>query len=163
MPSNNRLIDELIRRLKDCWKYSHRHCRRDCRCVSYPLMDVLREACYRLRCRLWHRYNTVVCRDLPSTWHDRDDLLLHTAFQILEDFIQKEQPWQFTGDVYAGYLECGEERALLEQEEWATIRELYDWWQDYKHQVEMGLFFDDYREQNQMLHKLIDIRGNLWT
>ncbi len=27
---------------------------------------------YWIKCRLWHRYNVVVCRPLPPTWCDRD-------------------------------------------------------------------------------------------
>jgi len=120
----------------------------------------LTNAWYWLKCRLWHRYNVVVCRALPPTWHDRDYLLLYAAFQILEDFVQKEQPWEFAGDVYATYVtDCGEKFACDRAAEWQTIRDLLAWWRSRKNDDE----HDDYYEDTAMLHKLIDIRGNLWT
>jgi hypothetical protein len=113
---------------------------------------------YKLRCRVWHKYNVVVCRSIPPTWIDRDFLLLYAAFQILEDFVQKERG-NFYEDVYALYVEdCGPEMAREREAEWNTIRELYAWWNQRKH-----CFDDDYAEDNMRLHQLIDIRGHLWT
>ncbi len=40
---------------------------------------------------LFHRYNVVVCRDLPRSWCDRDELMFHAMFQILVDFVELEQ------------------------------------------------------------------------
>jgi hypothetical protein len=97
---------------------------------------------------------------LPPTWQDRDYLLLYAAFQILEDFIIKEQPWEFKGDVFAAYVkECGEEHARHRDLAWQHIRLLLDWWQTRKNDPD----HDDYDEDNRMLHKLIDLRENLWT
>ena len=42
---------------------------------------------------------------------------------------------------------------------WNTVRELYDWWKKRKNDNE----HDDYDEDSAMLHKLIDVRGCLWT
>jgi len=118
------------------------------------------DAWYWLRCRLWHHYNVVVCRALPPTWCDRDYLLVFAAFQILEDFVKHEQPWEFTADVYAAYVtECGEEQAHEREAAWKTIRELYAWWQHRKADPD----YDDYDEDSAMLHKLITVRGCLWT
>lgn len=120
----------------------------------------LRDAWYWLRCRLWHRYNVVVCRALPPTWCDRDYLLVFAVFQILEDFITQEQPWEFTADVYATYvMEYDEEQAREREADWKTIRELYAWWQGRKADPD----YDNYDEDSAMLHKLIAVRGCLWT
>lgn len=120
------------------------------------LIRKLRDIWYLLKCRFWHRYNVVRCA-LPPTWHDRDRLLLYAAFQLFEDFITKEKPWEFTGDVYAQYLACGDEDARRCDQDWQRIRLLYDWWQVRKNAD------DDDDEDNRMLHKLIDLREYLWT
>jgi len=119
----------------------------------------LHDAWYWLRCRLWHRYNVVICRALPPTWCDRDYLLLFAAFQLLEDFVKQEQPWEFAGDVFAVYAECGAESAREREAAWITIRELYAWWQQRK----VDKYYDNYDEDSAMLHKLISVRECLWT
>jgi hypothetical protein len=111
-----------------------------------------------LICRLWHKYNVVVCRALPPTWTDCDFLLLHASFQILEDFVHQERG-HFYEDVYALYLEQGVEEATARQETWDTVRELYAWWNQRKRRLND----DGYEEDTAMLHKLIDIRPCLWT
>jgi len=119
----------------------------------------LHDAWYWLKCRVWHRYNVVVCRALPPTRLDRDYLLLYAAFLILEDFIKQEHPWELTGDVAAGYAECSEELIEEATRMWITVRELYAWWQSRKANPE----HDDYDEDSAMLHKLIAVRRFLWT
>lgn len=122
------------------------------------MLDVLKDLWYRLSCRLWYRYNVVVCHALPPTWVDRDYLLLYAAFQILEDFVLREEG-HFHEDVYALYLpECGEKMARLRERDWQELRFLYQWWQQRKHAVN-----DYYHEDTMMLHRLIDIRKLLWT
>jgi len=130
-------------------------------------MQRLHDFWYKLKCRLWHRFNVVVCRSLPPTWCDRDYLLLHAAFQILEDFVAKEQG-HFYEDVYTLYADYDGDDVALKAEveasareraaEWQTIRELYHWWLGRKKNVT-----DDYDEDTAMLHKLIDVRGHLWA
>lgn len=122
-------------------------------------MRLLHNSWYWLKCRLWYRYNVVVCKPLPPTWQDRDYLLLYAAFQILEDFIRKEQPWEFTGDVYTEYAEYNIESARQRDKDWKVIRELYTWWSLRKDNDE----HDDYEEDTKMLHKLINMRKYLWT
>ena len=114
---------------------------------------------YRLTCQFWHRYNTVVCRSLGPTWCDRDELMLFAAFQILEDFVEKEQG-HFYEDVYTLYVtDCGEKRARQEESDWDAIRSLYAWWQVRKNDMHV----DDYDLDNDMLKRLIDLRMYLWT
>jgi hypothetical protein len=55
---------------------------------------------------------------LEKGWHDRDEVLLHAAFQILVDFVEQEQPekiidWNATED---------------HRRVWKEIRSLYRWW-----------------------------------
>ena len=129
------------------------------RLIHRQLIYRLQNAWYWLKCRLWHRYNVVVCRALSPTWHDRDYLLVYAAFQILEDFVTKERG-HFYEDVYALYLPgFGDKAARARDLEWQRIRLLYDWWQRRKDDPD----YDNYDEDSAMLHKLIDIRANLWT
>ena len=115
--------------------------------------------CYRLKCRLFHRYNVVVCRSLPVTWNDRDHLMLYAAFQILEDFVKYEQG-HFYENVYALYVtDCGAEDAREREEEWQRLRSLHAWWLERKNNIH----FDDYEMDDSMLHELIDLRKLLWT
>lgn len=133
-----------------------RHLRRRLQRLTYRLHN----AWYWLKCRLWYRYNVVVCRALPPTWCDRDYLLLYAAFQLLEDFIEKEEPWEFAGDVYATYVtDCDENFSRQRAAEWQTIRNLYAWWKGRKNDDD----HDDYEEDSKRLHTLIDVRANLWT
>ena len=127
------------RRLGDAWRWLH-------------------DRWYWLTCRLWHRYNVVVCRSLRPTWCDRDHLLLYAAFQILEDFLAQEEG-HFHQDVYTLYLDCGEGEARRRAAEWQELRVLYSWWRQRKNDHQ----FDDYETDTKMLHKLIALRGLLWT
>jgi len=45
---------------------------------------------YWIKCRLWYKYNVLKIKTLPPTWNDRDNILVHAMFQILEDFVKKE-------------------------------------------------------------------------
>lgn len=77
---------------------------------------------YRLKCRLWHRYNVVYVKTLPSTWVDRDHLLLHAAFQILVDFIEREDPVNTINIWYS------DEWYPSREAEWMELYGLYSWW-----------------------------------
>lgn len=93
---------------------------------------------------------------------DRDIILLHACFQILEDFVNLEKG-HFYEDVYALYVEdFGEERARLEEKEWNELRELYYWWQTRKSSDYDALDDKEYLIDSEMLKRLIDIRYLLW-
>ena len=133
------------------------------------LIRRLHDAWYWLKCRLWHRYNVVVCRDLPPTWCDRDHLLLYAAFTILEEFVEEEEGHFNEPDVFALYADysgddpdekaANDEYARKMEADWKTIHELYAWWKGRKNDND----HDDYEQDNAMLHRLVDIRGHLWT
>ncbi len=125
-------------------------------------------------------------------WYDRDVLLLHAAFQILVDFVEKEELERITD------FEHDEEQRRV----WAEIQSLYRWWKtervqrhdpyddlpdedrdirvtpegelilpsreerpdywaaaDESQRLEREWFEEDQRN----LHRLIDIRPDLWT
>ena len=118
---------------------------------------------------IWDKFNIVKCKSLPPTWNDRDQLLLHAAFQCLIDFIDNEKPWGFSAshneinEAYAvdGYICYSLTTVMVNTDkiikDWDTIKVLYAWW---------NLRKDDYgstSEDNKMLHKLIEIREYMWT
>jgi len=55
---------------------------------------------------------------LDNTWHDQTEVLLHTSFQTLVNFIEKEKP----GELIEWEADPGHSKA------WKTMTELYNWW-----------------------------------
>ena len=72
---------------------------------------------YWLTCRVWHQFNVIRIKTLPPTWQDRDRVLLHAAFQILTDFVDREHPFDHF-DVMASN----------NRDDWEEILRLYAWW-----------------------------------
>lgn len=136
-------------------------------------------------------------KTLEKGWHDKDEVLLHAAFQLLTDFVEQEKPEE-TIDWNADELH---------RNAWKEIRSLYKWWKDirparisplddeelaspplefkkipgsefcemvepdkeeyaeyYRALEEDGRLEAQWEEEDQRnLHRLIDIRGFLWT
>jgi hypothetical protein len=134
---------------------------------------------------------------LDKGWHDKDEVLLHAAFQLLVDFIEKEHPDKYT-DWNADELH---------RHAWKEIRNLYKWWKEtrparrspvdskklkkppfkfkkipdsenyqlvepdkkkyapYYRALEKHRRLEEkwYEEDQRNLHRLIEIRGFLWT
>ena len=57
-------------------------------------------------------------RTLGSGWHDKDELILHAAFQLLADFMEQESP-----DKHIDWSHDAVHRRA-----WKEIRDLYQWW-----------------------------------
>jgi len=57
---------------------------------------------------------------LEKGWHDKDEMLLHAAFQLLVDFVEKEDP----GRIVNWNSDESHKHA------WKEIRELYKWWKE---------------------------------
>jgi len=86
-----------------------------------PVIRQVRDACYYLKCALWHKYNRVHVKTMNPTWHDSCDLLPHAMFQILRDFVDKE---------------CSPGIADWESDDYhknarAKMDELLNWWDTY--------------------------------
>lgn len=62
----------------------------------YRLRGKVHEAWYYFKCLLWKRYSTVTPRDISPTWIDRGDLLLHTSFEILMQYVERESHGNWT-------------------------------------------------------------------
>lgn len=84
------------------------------------------ELWYYLKCRLWKKYNVVKVRSLPPTWVDRDQLLLHAAFEILRDVVENEN-WL---DQTAYFIPITESDpyGCDNRNGWQAVAQLYDWW-----------------------------------
>jgi len=134
---------------------------------------------------------------MDKGWHDKDEVLLHAAFQLLADFVEEERPekivdWDFD-----------EQHKVA----WAEITALYEWWKKarprrrsplddkklkrppfklkkipgsdlrqwvrsdkkkyaaYYQALEEHARLENqwYEEDQRNLHRLIDVRGFLWT
>ncbi len=86
---------------------------------------------------------------LPSkkeAWVDRDELMLHSCFQILKDFVEKEHPME--------HLHKETHKDFLEE-----LEHLYAWW--IRRQQEDTI--EDTEEDDTMLSRLLKIRNCLWT
>ena len=143
------------------------------------------------------RVQVLKIQSLDSRWHDKDEVLLHAAFQLLVDFIEHEQPGK--------YINWNANE--LHKQVWREINSLHKWWKDKRSARRSPL--DDkklaipplkfkkipdsqmyemvepdkkkyvayyralrqhaqleqkwYEEDQRNLHRLIEIRGFLWT
>lgn len=85
---------------------------------------------------------------LPNAkiWVDRDHIMLHACFQILQDCVEKENiDTHLNSEAHKGFVD--------------EVRFLYKWWLKRKNDES----FDDDDEDNKMLDRLIKIRLGLWT
>ncbi len=80
-------------------------------------------------------------------WIDRDEIMLHSCFQILKDYVEKEH-----GDTHHNY-EVHKE--LVDE-----IRFLYGWWIK---RAKIITSDEQMKEDDLMLIRLMEIRGALWT
>jgi hypothetical protein len=143
------------------------------------------------------RVQVLKIHTLDHRWHDKDEILLHAAFQLLVDFVEKEQP-----DKHINW-----NANELHRQAWREIKSLYHWWKkkrpgrrrplDDKKLIMPPLKFKKipnsdmyemveqdkkkyaayyralrqqarleqkwYEEDQRNLHRLVEIRGFLWT
>lgn len=86
---------------------------------------------------------------LPSSkdWVDRDEIMLHACFQILEDCVDKENV-----DTHCNYES---NKDFVDE-----VRFLYKWWKERK---EKECNDNQMDEDDEMLFRLMKIRTALWT
>ena len=133
---------------------------------------------------------------LKKGWHDKDEILLHAAFQLLVDFIEKEHPERIDWNAQKKHKQA-----------WRGIKSLYKWWKEkrparhsplddkkllkpplkfkkipgsefsqlvqpdrkkyaayYRAMKRDGRLEKQWHEEDQRnLHRLIEVRGFLWT
>jgi hypothetical protein len=134
------------------------------------------ELWYQLKCFLWNRYTTVRPQYLGHAWCDRSELLPHVMFQILTDFVIKENGGI---DIVGTPLKTHVDWFATDHhtEAWNEMVRLYKWW----HNVYIPFFNDGWKMiskshdeyhalQDQIegdltknMKKLVDIKDYLWT
>jgi len=95
--------------------------------------------------------NLLKIETLDKNWRDADSLMLHACFQILVDFVEKEEAFECHVDW------DNDQKHILAKKE---ILELYKWWKTHE---ETDYPYESYLEENKMLIRLIEIRWALWT
>lgn len=96
--------------------------------------------------------NLLNIESLSRDWHDKDLVMLHACFQLLKDFMEKE-------DCGA----CEIDWSINEHSRSAKkeLDELYEWWLAHS---ASSLGYEETRdEENDMLIRLIRVRWALWT
>ena len=112
-----------------------------------------------MACLLGDRYSTVKPRNLPHTWIDREELLIHVMFEVLSNFVEKElRPHQ---DID---WDCSEYRSHARDE----MEDLYRWWhEEYSWRDEdfVSLQADEawYAFVTHQCLRLSKIRGYMWS
>jgi len=84
--------------------------------------------------------------EAKKSWVDRDMIMLHACFQLLTDFIEKENGLEHIN--YEIHKEIIDEAKYL-----------YDWWKS----LPPGRLGIDDTEADEHLMRLVKIRGFLWT
>ena len=91
---------------------------------------------------------TLEIKSLPDEWVDRDQMVLHACFQLLEDFVEQE----------LSNPRC------CRRHEGPELEELYAWWQRRKAQDDADwISGEQYREDSAKLIELMKLRYLLWT
>ena len=100
--------------------------------------------------------NKLTIESLNKDWCDKDVVILHACFQLLKDCVEKE-------DLLSGHIDWNATEKHRKAK--AELEALYSWWLErLKAEKEDTFSFEDhYKEDDQMLHRLIDIRWALWT
>lgn len=62
----------------------------------------------------------VKIHSLEKGWHDKDEVLLHAAFQVLADFVEQETPDRI--------VDWNSDE--LHRRAWKEIKSLYKWWKE---------------------------------
>lgn len=97
--------------------------------------------------------NVLNIKTLSEEWTDKDMVILHACFQLLNDCVENE-------NLFDGHINwtIDDEQLTAKFE----LEKLYNWWQSRKDRNDC-LDKEQYEEDNKMLIKLIMFRKYLWT
>ena len=99
--------------------------------------------------------NVLKIKSLHSDWCDKDQVMLHACFQLLEDCIKEE-------NLLDGHTDWGHDEKHRAAK--SELVELYEWWLERVKKDDIDpLSEQQYEEDNQMLIRLIKVRWALWT
>jgi hypothetical protein len=138
--------------------------------VYQKLIDPIKTMFYWIRTHTYNKYHMIDLRcptwglEYNWGWIDRCEALLIANFQILKEFVEKEEPFKH------GDWSTSLEHQNAEKE----IKELYNWWVKERvkeHEVSLKLIGKKRwsirkkleKKDDKMLLRLIKIREYLWT
>tara|TARA_B110001454_G_scaffold157500_1_gene146811 strand:+ start:248 stop:559 length:312 start_codon:yes stop_codon:yes gene_type:complete len=99
--------------------------------------------------------NTLKIESLSDDWCDKDLVILHASFQLLKDCVEIENLLNGHTD-----WEADDKHRNAKPE----LQSLYTWWvQRAKEDPMDDLAKAQYKEDTEMLHRLIEVRWALWT
>ncbi len=102
--------------------------------------------------------NILKIKSLTSDWYDKDMVMLHACFQLLEDCVEQE-------NLLDGFTDWDQTEEF--QEAYKDLKELYEWWQIRKQLITMEKYDEleeeNYDEDTRRLQQLIRWRHMLWT
>ena len=115
----------------------------------------------------------------PGEWYDTDTVMLYAMMALLKEFVEEEVGVdniviRLEEELEKTHVEETPgtrkllERLLAKEKE---IKAIYDWWEGYEEKREKVDKMDDrlkardklVAEEDEMLHRLINVRGALWT
>ncbi|MDM8548936.1 hypothetical protein QUF72_02615 [Desulfobacterales bacterium HSG2] len=99
--------------------------------------------------------NILKIKSLGDGWNDKDVVMFHACFQLLEDCIEEEK-------LLDGDIDWNHDEKTREAEK--KLRDLYEWWKQRK-KLEEIITNDDqkYNEDTEKLTELVKLRHWLWT
>lgn len=118
------------------------------------------QAWYWLRTHTVDRYHMLDlrCHEYKWGWRDRDMLILYACFNLLQAYVEQEDPF--------GFIDWDDN--LVAQHIGNEIRALYAWWTEerpMRNQIQSS--YEAYEsfdiEDDEMLLRLMKIRRHLWT
>jgi len=71
-----------------------------------------------IRYRTWNRYHVLKMRYLKPGWHDEDELLIHSMFEVLSQFVDGENEYHI--------VDWSSDP--LQEHAWEEMNILYEWW-----------------------------------
>lgn len=98
------------------------------------MIKKVKDAWYYLKCKYWHKHNQITCFALEPTYIDRCELIRHSMFQVLTDFLEKEDPFHHPGISFFPKEIEGDPfwaAQMLEQSEtFLSMIRIYNWYWD---------------------------------
>lgn len=121
-----------------------------------PFLKKLHDIKWWIRYRTTHKFHTVKIPTLKPGWYDTDTRLLHASFALLENYVEREKPFNFIE-----WNDSDDSREMANE-----IHRLYYWWQRRKREDDLNSIEEEdlrYREETDNLVKLVQMRRGLWT
>jgi hypothetical protein len=125
--------------------------------------------------KAWRHPSNILFLDTPPTWCDKDELIRLAVFKLLVDFVEKEEPFKYNDwTTDEGIIKAAE--VIKESYKWITKDravakkkyedKLHKWAETkskkYWNKLLPSEEFVEKRDQ-EILLKIIEIRGYLWT